>query len=116
MESTSIEKTLVRLPSMVDDQLDLAAINQQLREKSAVLDWSGVASAPEKYLEVLFKNLDRTKNADELGIDGDMSDTVAADLQRFFRKQEAKSKTELADLLKPPTPFSVRKELEEIDT
>jgi hypothetical protein len=114
MESTSIEKTLLRLPSMVDDQLDLAAINQQLREKSAVLDWSGVASVPEKYLEVLFKNLDRTKNADELGIDGDMSDTVAADLQRFFRKQESKSKTELADLLKPPTPFSVRKELEEI--
>ena len=53
---------------MVDDQLDLAAINQQLHEKSAALDWSGVASAPEKYLEILFKNLDRKKNADELGL------------------------------------------------
>ncbi len=50
METSLIEKTIVRLPSMVDDRIDLAAINQQLREKSAALDWSGVVSAPENNL------------------------------------------------------------------
>ena len=114
METSSIEQTLIHLPSRVDDQLDLAAINQQLHEKNAALDWSGVVSAPENYLETLFKNLDRRKNSAELGLDGEMSDSVAGDLQAFFRKQEAKPKTELPEILKPPTAFAVRRELEEI--
>lgn len=114
METSSTEKTLIQLPSSVDDRLDLAAINQQLHEKTTALDWSGVVSAPENYLEILFKNLERKKNAVQLGLDGDMNDSVAAALQAFFRKQEAKSKTELPELLKPPTAFAARRELEEI--
>ncbi len=114
METTAPETTLVHLPSMIDNRLDLAAINQQLHDKTAALDWSGVNAAPETYLETLLKNLDRKKNAAELGLDGDMSDAVTADLQSFFRKQEAKSVTELPELLKPPTAFAVRRELEEI--
>lgn len=114
METTAPENTLVHLPSMIDDRLDLAQINQQLHDKTAALDWSGVNAAPETYLETLLKNLDRKKNAVELGLDGDMNDAVTADLQAFFRKQEAKSKTEPPELLKPPTAFAVRRELEEI--
>ncbi len=33
MEPTSTEITRIHLPSMVDDKLDLAEINQRLREK-----------------------------------------------------------------------------------
>jgi hypothetical protein len=114
MESSLPETTLIHLPSLIDDRLDLAEINQQLHDKTAKLDWSGVDAAPETYLEVLLKNLDRKKNAAELGLDGDMNDTVAATLQTFFRQKEAKSKTELPELLKLPTAFAVRQELEEI--
>lgn len=114
METTSTENTLIHLPSLIDDRLDLNAINQQIREKTATLDWSGVVSAPEKYLEILFKNLDRSRHEAELGINGEMNDSVTSALQSFFRKQEAKPKNELPELLKPPTPFSVRQELEEI--
>ena len=113
METSSAEQTLIHLPSRIDDQLDLAAINQQLHEKNAALDWSGVVSAPENHLETLFKNLDRQKNATELGLSGEMSDSVAGDLQAFFRKQEAKPKTELPKFLTPPSAFTVRRELEE---
>lgn len=114
METSSSEQIIIHLPSMVDDRLDLAAINQQLHEKTATLDWSGVVSAPESHLETLFKNLDRKKNVAELGFEGDMNDSVAAALQAFFRKEEAKSKTETPEVLTPPTPFAVRRELEEI--
>ena len=114
MESSSNEPTVIKLPAMVDDRIDLAAINQQLREKSAALDWSGVVSAPENYLEILLKNLDRVKNSAELGLNTDMTDSVAAELQTFFRKQGAVSKTEVPQLLTPPTAFTVRRELEEI--
>lgn len=114
MQITSTENTLIHLPSMIDDRMDLAAINQQLHDQTAALDWSGVVSAPDIYLDILLKNLDRKKNAVEIGIDGDMNDAVAAALQSFFRAQEAKSKTALPELLKPPTAFAVRSELEDI--
>lgn len=100
MEPTSTEITRIHLPSMVDDKLDLAEINQRLREKKAELDWSGVVSAPSKYLEIRLKDLDRKKQAKEMGIEGDMLDSAAADLQIFFRRQDAQSKSHNHKLFK----------------
>ncbi len=84
---------IIKLPPVLPDTLDLTAINQQLREHTARLDWSAVISAPEQHLALLLTGLDVSDDADVLGLeDGAIADRIAADVFRFFQKQKIKTK------------------------
>ena len=49
---------IIKLPPVLPGNLDLAAINQQLRTRTAQLDWSAVVSAPESELAILLQEVD----------------------------------------------------------
>ena len=115
MESNVKEQAIVKLPAMVSDELDLAAINQQLYAGEARLDWSAVVSAPAIYLSVLLKNLNRKKNGAALGLDGDMTDEIAADLETYFRQDEkAVAENQPMPTFAAPPVYEIRRQLEEI--
>ena len=44
---------IIKLPPVLPGDLDLAAVNQQLRQGAAQLDWSAVVSVSEQHLAVL---------------------------------------------------------------
>jgi hypothetical protein len=66
---------IVKLPSILPGDLDLAQINQQLRDRAARLDWSAVVSADAEHLAVLLAELDISDDEDVLGSDS-LSDTI----------------------------------------
>ena len=69
---------IIKLPAMLPGALDLAVVNQQLRDRTAQLDWSAVVSASEKHLAVLLAGLDLSNDADVLDCeDSTLSDTIA---------------------------------------
>lgn len=78
---------VIKLPSVLPGQLDLTAINQQLRERTAQLDWSAVTSAPDTALSELLAGLDISDDADVLGIDGALADTLVDQLLACSRRQ-----------------------------
>ncbi|MEQ9355512.1 MAG: helicase-related protein [Coleofasciculus chthonoplastes F2-STO-03] len=82
----------IPLPPVLPGDLNLSQINQQLRDRTAQLDWSAVVSAPEKQLTVLLAGLDLSDHADEVGINGAIADNIIAEISRFFKKQETKTK------------------------
>ena len=59
---------IIKLPPILPGDLDLAAVNQQLRERTAQLDWSSVVSASEHHLAILLAGLDLSNDADVLGL------------------------------------------------
>ncbi|MEQ9485699.1 DISARM system helicase DrmA [Coleofasciculus sp. F4-SAH-05] len=83
---------VIPLPPVLPGDLNLSQINQQLRDRTAQLDWSAVVSAPEKQLTVLLAGLDLSDHADEVGINGAIADNIIAEISRFFKKQETKTK------------------------
>ncbi|NEQ27362.1 MAG: hypothetical protein F6K28_51840, partial [Microcoleus sp. SIO2G3] len=83
---------IIKLPSILPGDLDLAIVNQQLREHTGQLDWSAVVSAPEPQLAILLQGLDLTNDADWLGVEGAIADNVAADILRYFEQYKKKPK------------------------
>jgi len=77
----------LRLPAILPGDLDLAAVNQQLRDRTVQLDWSAVVSVSESVLATLLNGLDLSNDADVLGVDGSMADSVMAEISRFFSQQ-----------------------------
>jgi hypothetical protein len=68
---------VIQLPPILPGDLDLATVNQQLRDRTARLDWTGVVSAPATALDGLLAGLDLSNDADVLGIDNPaLSDTL----------------------------------------
>jgi hypothetical protein len=82
---------IIKLPPVLSEDLDLAAINQQLRDGTAKLDWSEVVSAQQKYLEVLLAGLDISNDSKALGNYEGSADALLDEINRFF--ESAKSKT-----------------------
>ena len=78
---------VIKLPSVLPGDLNLDAINQQLRAGVAQLDWSAVSSAPESALTVLLAGLDISNDADILGIDGAIADTVVDQILAFNQQR-----------------------------
>lgn len=78
---------VIKLPSVLPGNLDLQTVNQQLREGTAQLDWSAVTSAPESTLAVLLKGLDISDDAEILGIDGTISDTLVGQILAVSTQQ-----------------------------
>ncbi|WP_439566644.1 hypothetical protein [Gloeocapsopsis crepidinum] len=69
---------IIKLPAILPGDLDLAIVNQQLRSRTAQLDWSAVISAPEQYLAVLLAGLDLDDDAEVLDCEtSTLSDTIA---------------------------------------
>ncbi|MDJ0716752.1 MAG: DISARM system helicase DrmA [Prochloraceae cyanobacterium] len=81
---------IIKLPPVLPGDLDLAEINQQLKDGKAELDWSEVVSAQQKYLEVLLAELDLSDNADVLGIDGTIADNIASEIILFCESRRSK--------------------------
>lgn len=90
---------IIHLPAILPGDCDLAAINQQLRDRSARLDWSAVVSAPDHHLAILLAKLDLSDDADVLDLDDStMSEAIAlrvvAVLQQMPEESVAPSQTE----------------------
>ena len=68
----------IQLPAILPGDRDLAAINQQLRDRTARLDWSAVVSASDQHLASLLAGLDLSNDADVLDLDDStMSEAIA---------------------------------------
>jgi|GEM_PF-4588044 len=48
---------ILPLPAILPGPLDLAALNQRLRDRQVQLDWSRVISAPDTALQTLLANI-----------------------------------------------------------
>ncbi|MEA5551192.1 DISARM system helicase DrmA [Anabaena cylindrica UHCC 0172] len=83
---------MIKLPPILPGELDLVDINKKLRQHQIILDWSSVISAPESQLEILLDGIDLGKDADWLGIDGEISDHIANDIANYTSNQENKPK------------------------
>jgi hypothetical protein len=83
---------VIQLPSTLPGDLDLAAVNQQLRDRTARLDWTGVVSAPSAALDVLLAGLDLSDDADVLDINNPtLSDTLIDQLVACSDRLAAKA-------------------------
>ena len=95
---------IIKLPAMLPGALDLAVVNQQLRDRTAQLDWSVVVSASEKHLAVLLAGLDLSNDADVLDCeDSTLSDTIAEKAVQVLQSLPKQTKTAKA----VPTPAKV---------
>lgn len=83
---------IIKLPEVLPNGLDLKEINQQLHEGTAQLDWSGVQSASDKYLEILLEGLNSSDHGDILGIEGEMADNIAANIVKFVSRPSSSKK------------------------
>jgi hypothetical protein len=83
---------IIQLPVILPGELDLVDINKKLRQHQIILDWSSVISAPESQLAILLDGIDLEKDADWLGIDGEISDHIANDIANYTNNQENKPK------------------------
>ncbi|MBO0350323.1 helicase, partial [Phormidium pseudopriestleyi FRX01] len=110
---------LIKLPPVLSENLDLAAINQQLREGRAKLDWSSVQSAPDSVLKVLLEGID--SDSEVLNLDEGVSDRIIKVVSNFSKSRrenisgEIPSETSLpVSIFTKPSPAQIRAELEEL--
>lgn len=82
---------VIKLPAQLPGHLDLTAINQQLRAHTAQLDWTAVTSAPESVLQILLAGLDLSNDADILGIDDALSDTLIGQILAISKQHPSPS-------------------------
>lgn len=102
---------IIDLPSRDLGQLDLPAINAQLREGTAQLDWSLVEEVSDEELAQLLQGLNAHKHGDVLGEEtlGDaLIKRVSAILEQNDRPED------LPALLQPKNPFELRETLTEM--
>ena len=80
----------VNLPSVLPGKLDLVALNQQLRDRTAEINWSLFQKAKDEDLALLLAGLDMGEDEAVLGIDS-MSDKIGDRISKFFdnRKKSA---------------------------
>jgi hypothetical protein len=74
----------IELPPKLSGEIDLKQINQQLKAGEAVLDWSEVVYAPQKYLKVLLDGLDIDRDKDCLDINGGISESILSNISQCF--------------------------------
>ncbi|MGB3517878.1 MAG: DISARM system helicase DrmA, partial [Elainellaceae cyanobacterium] len=92
---------VIKLPSVLPGDVDLKAINQQLKERIVQLDWSAVVSAPAAALAVLLEGLDQSDDAEVLGVEGAIADTVIQDIITYFEQRPALPKPQIFSQKKP---------------
>ena len=67
---------VIKLPGILPGNLDLSAVNQQLRDGSTYLDWSSVSSITEAQLEILLAGI--PAESDAIGNLDEASDVVTS--------------------------------------
>lgn len=82
---------IIKLPSVLPGDLDLADVNKQLRQHSIQLDWSVVASANSTQLAILLEGVDLEADIDCL-ISGDIDENIAIDIVNYIKSQNQKKK------------------------
>jgi hypothetical protein len=92
---------VIKLPSVLPGDLDLNVINQQLQERTVQLDWSAVAAAPAAALAVLLDGLDQSDDAEVLGFEGAIADTIIQDIITYFNQRPASPKPKKSAQKKP---------------
>jgi hypothetical protein len=100
---------IIKLPPILPGDLDLAAINQQLREecfthspgkRTTQLDWSSVISASEQHLAVLLAGLDLSNDAEVIG-DSTLSETIAGKVVQALQNSPEPVQSSRAERTKP---------------
>ena len=97
---------VIKLPPVLPGDIDLQAINQQLQDRTAQLDWSAVTSAPETAMVILLDGLDQSDDAEILGFEGAIADHVVQVISTYFEQRPAQPKSaqspkEPQDAVKP---------------
>jgi hypothetical protein len=87
-----VGKKIIELTPKLPGELDLKQINQQLRSGEAVLDWSEVVHAPQKYLKVLLNSLELERDEECLGIDGGISESILDAISKCFKSSKKSTK------------------------
>ncbi|MCY6492306.1 DISARM system helicase DrmA [Leptolyngbya sp. GGD] len=93
---------IIKLPAILPGNLNLEKINQQLRDRTAQLDWSAVVSASDQSLNTLLAGLDLSDDADVLG-DSTLSETVASKIVQVLQEQPEPTKTKQSKPNEPKT-------------
>ena len=85
-------KEIIELPPKLPGELNLEQTNQQLKSNEAVLDWSAVVHAPQKYLKVLLDGLDLDRDEECLGIDGGVAESILDAISKCFKSLQKPTK------------------------
>lgn len=85
-------KKTIELPPKLPGEIDLKQINQELRSGEAVLDWSEVSHAPQKYLKVLLDGLDIDRDEECLGIDGGIAESILDSISKCLKSLKKPTK------------------------
>jgi len=77
---------IIKLPSVLPGELDLAEINDKLRRREVQLDWRAVVSVSQQHLAVLCAGLDLSNDIDVLGLeeDGAIAEHIMDEIAEFF--------------------------------
>jgi len=103
---------IIQLPAVLPGDLDLAAINQELKNRTAQLDWSSVVSVKAEDLAILLNGL---SYFDSEVIDSEnptMSDNIAQRVVHFFNNHQ-NSENNPPSILETPSYYQIRAELEQ---
>jgi hypothetical protein len=87
---------VIKLPPILPGDIDLQAINQQLQDRTAQLDWSAVTSAPETAMVILLDGLDQSDDAEILGFEGAITDHVVTAISTYFEQRPVQAKSSQA--------------------
>ena len=80
--------TIIQLPAKLPGVLNLSAVNQQLRNRAAQLDWSVVAEPEGTHLAQLLAGLDLSDHAESLGLDTIVADELADTVMAYFEQAD----------------------------
>ena len=92
----------VNLPAVLPGHLDLVALNQQLRDRQAQLDWSLFEKATDQDLAILLAGLDMAQDEQVLGVDT-MSEKIGDRLLTFFENNRQGIKEDYGKILERVT-------------
>ena len=102
---------IIQLPAVLPGDLDLAEINQQLKNGTAELDWSSVLSVKEEDLAILLNGF---SDLDSEVIDSEnctMSDNIAQKVVDFFNNHQ-NIENNHPSILEIPSYYQIREKLE----
>jgi hypothetical protein len=88
-----VVKKIIELPPKLPGELDLKQTNQELKSGKAILDWSEVSHAPQKYLKVLLDSLNIERDEECLGINGGISESILDAISKCFKSSKKPVKT-----------------------
>jgi hypothetical protein len=103
---------IIQLPAILPGNLDLTAINEQLKNRAAQLDWSSVISANEQHLAVLLNGLS-LDDSDVIDLENStISDNIAQKVVHFLNNHQ-NIETNPPSILPTLSYYQIRAKLEQ---